>query len=524
MRNREDGFLQDNQFFREFTLRVCGSLDLGEALWQCFLYVCETIPADDLMLTVYDQAFGSLEVVATADRDGGRVRSDKVILAPGERAQFERIENHPRVRICNDVLEDPIMEKVAVQFKWPDSSVIVGRLIIQHKFIGSLIVRANGKDRYREEHAKLWSLVNEPAGIALANSRQYAELLKLKDLLADSNRYLNDELRRSFDQEIVGAAFGLRDVIEQVATVAPLPSPVLLTGETGTGKEVIANAIHKLSPHHNGPLVIVNCGAIPESLIDSELFGHEKGSFTGALTERKGRFERADKGTIFLDEVGELPLQAQVRLLRVLQQKEVERVGGSRLIKVDIRIVSATHRDLKKLVSTGGFREDLYYRLGVYPIDIPPLRERRADIPALTEYFIKMKAREMGFRSMPTLIPGAIDRLMAYDWPGNVRELANAVERALIRSGGKPLVFDDVRPAQETMEGSHPGNLRLEAMEKEHICRVMEMTGGRIEGENGAAMLLGINPATLRNRMRKLRIPFGRAEIRRQRERQAASG
>ncbi len=515
--------MQDNQFFREFTLRVCGSLDLSEALWHCFLYVSETIPADYLMLTVYDQDFGSLEVVATADKDRGRIRSDKVVLSPEGREQFEKIENHPRVRICGDVLDDPIMEKVAVQFKWPDSSVIVGRLIIQHKLIGSLIVRANGKGRYKEEHAKLWSLVNEPAAIALANSRRYAELLKLKDLLTADNLYLKSELRKDFDQEIVGAGFGLRDVMEQVVTVAPLPSPVLLAGETGTGKEVIANAIHKLSPRHNGPLVTVNCGAIPESLVDSELFGHEKGSFTGALTDRKGRFERADKGTIFLDEVGELPLPAQVRLLRVLQQKEIERVGGSHPIKVDIRIISATHRDLQKLVASGGFREDLYYRLGVYPIRIPPLRERRADIPALTDHFIRAKAREMGFRSMPTLSPGSIDRLMAYDWPGNVRELANAVERALIRSHGKPLAFDDVKPSQEAMQAQQFAGLRLEAIEKEHICRILEMSGGRIEGQNGAAMLLGINPATLRNRMRKLRIPFGRAEIRRQKEKQSAS-
>ena len=316
--------------------------------------------------------------------------------------------------------------------------------------MGSLLVRANGTNRYTEEHGELWSLVNEPVGIALANSQQYLELLKLKDALADDNLYLSNELRHSVGTEIVGANFGLKEVMDQVCKVAPLSSPVLLMGETGTGKEIIANAIHNLSTRNNGPLITVNCGAIPETLIDSELFGHERGSFTGALTERRGRFERADRGTIFLDEVGELPPQAQVRLLRVLQEKEVERVGGSQPIKVDIRIISATHKNLEEMVAEGRFRDDLYYRLGVYPIRLPPLRERRADIPALVEYFLRRKAHEMGLHSVPALAKGAIDRLLGYEWPGNVREVANLVERALIQSDGKVVSFEDVMPAHGT--------------------------------------------------------------------------
>jgi transcriptional regulator with GAF, ATPase, and Fis domain len=319
--------------------------------------------------------------------------------------------------------------------------------------------------------------------------------------------------------------------MDQVYKVAPLSSPVLLMGETGTGKEIIANAIHNLSLRSNGPLITVNCGAIPESLIDSELFGHERGSFTGALTERRGRFERADKGTIFLDEMGELPPQAQVRLLRVLQEKEVERIGGSQPIKVDIRIISATHKNLEEMVSEGQFRDDLYYRLGVYPIRLPPLRERKADIPALVEHFMERKAHEMGLHSVPTLGRGAIDRLLNYEWPGNVREVANVVERALIQSDGKIVSFDDVmspplgnasatrlphrakdageaRLRESSMEQS--SYLRLDDIEARHIRHVMELTGGRIGGKNGAAVLLDMNPATLRYRMQKLQIPFGR--------------
>ena len=525
-----------NDFFREFTFRICGSLNIGEALWRCLVYVRKILPADELVLSVYNPALGTLEVVARADDKGFVTEPESVPMPFHVRKELENVQRYDRVRIRNDVWQDPIIKEVALQLKWPSSSVIVARLIIQHKFIGSLIVRANGLDRYTEEHGELWATVNEPVAIALANSRQYRDLLQLKEALADDNRYLHNELRKNIGAQIVGANFGLKDVMDHVYRVAPLSSPVLLIGETGSGKEIIANAIHNLSPRNNGPLITVNCGAIPESLIDSELFGHEKGAFTGALTDRRGRFERADKGTIFLDEVGELPLQAQVRLLRVLQEKEVERVGGSQLIKVDIRIVSATHRSLEKLVAEGAFREDLYYRLRVYPIRIPPLRERRLDIPALVEHFVERRARELGLRSTPVLASGAIDRLIRYDWPGNVRELANVVERALIQSDGKHLTFDDiVVPSRRSehpdavavafddghapLDGSShdaaqamPAHLKLDEVEARHIRQVMEMTGGKIEGKNGAATVLGMNPATLRYRMQKLGISFGRGK------------
>ena len=299
--------------------------------------------------------------------------------------------------------------------------------------------------------------------------------MKLRDMLADENRYLRDELQRDWKEEIVGSSFGLREVMEQVWKVGPLPSPVLLVGETGSGKELIAHAIHNLSLRHNGPLVAVNCGAIPETLLDSELFGHEKGAFTGAVTQRRGRFERADKGTIFLDEVGELPAQAQVRLLRVLQEKEIERVGGSQAIKIDIRIISATHRNLEEMVAEGVFRADLYYRLGVFPIRIPPLRERRADIPALVSHFMEKKVHEMGLRITPTLAPGAIDRLLRYDWPGNVREVANVVERALIQSNGKPLTFDECRASPEDSRRRRAGRSSSKKWKRSISGRSMKM-------------------------------------------------
>jgi transcriptional regulator with GAF, ATPase, and Fis domain len=508
--------VDENQFFREITLRICGSLEIEKALWHCFLYIRNIIPADELIMTVYDPGTGTLDVVATAYDKGGIAVMDKVVMPHNLQRQLEDPSRFPRVRISEDVYKDEIVGLVAKRYNWADSSIIVGRLIIEDKFVGSLIVRANGKKRYTEDNAKLWSLINEPAAVALANSRRYLELMRLKELLADDSKYFQNELQRGFSEKIVGAEFGLKEVMSQVLKVAPLSSPVLLNGETGTGKELIANAIHNFSPRNNGPLIKVNCGAIPDSLIDSELFGHEKGAFTGALLQQRGRFERANGGTIFLDEVCELPLHAQVRLLRVLQEKEIERVGGNQSIKIDLRIISATNKDLKKLVGENLFRDDLYYRLCVVPINIPPLRDRKIDIPALIEYFMRRKAKEIGLHFMPGLIPGTMEKLIEYGWPGNVRELSNAVERAIIIHEGKPLSFEDIvgiQAGKSENTFSIPENkyLTLKNIEALHISRAMETAGGKVEGKNGAAAILGMNPGTLRSKMRKLGIPFGKA-------------
>jgi len=506
----------ENEFFRELTLRICGTLDLEKALWQCFLYVSTVMPADDLDLIIYDSALGTIDVVATANASGGIQRMDKTHLPPEFRQEIEEAYRHPRVRVAGNVFDDPILGRIAKNVGWEPCSMMLGRLIIDGKYIGAIGVRSAGIGRYSEDHVRLWSLVNEPAAIALANSRRLREVVDLKDMLADDNRYLRDELRKN-SVEIVGADFGLKDVMENVRKVAPLTSPVLLVGETGTGKEVIANAIHNLSPRYTGPFVKVNCGAIPESLIDSELFGHEKGAFTGAIARKRGRFERAHGGTIFLDEISELPPHAQVRLLRVLQEKEIERVGGTEPVKLDIRVISATNRNLEKMVEQGDFRGDLYFRIKVFPLEVPPLRARKNDIPALVQHFIRKKSREMVRHTIPVLAPGAIDALMTYDWPGNVREVENAVERALILSDGKPLKFDGILGVQKSARGvvgpiSHADAPRvsLQEVEADHIRRVLETSGGRIEGQGGAAELLGLNPGTLRHRMRKLGIPFGR--------------
>ena len=318
--------------------------------------------------------------------------------------------------------------------------------------------------------------------------------------------------------EIVGAKFGLKQVMNRARQVAAMDSPVLILGETGTGKDMIANAIHNSSPRSSGPFVGINCGAIPDSLIDSELFGHEKGAFTGALSQKRGRFERANKGTIFLDEIGELPAAAQVRLLRVLQSREIERVGGVETISLDIRVIAATNRNLEEMVKNRKFREDLWYRLNVFPILVPPLRHRRSDIPSLAQHFIDRKAKELKIAATPTLAGGAIDSLMAYDWPGNVRELENVIERAMILHRGKPLRFDDlglspVKPDKGATGVPADEMMELNTLIKDHVQRVLQLTGGKIHGPGGAGEVLGVNPGTLRSKMKKLGIPFREKRI-----------
>jgi formate hydrogenlyase transcriptional activator len=278
---------------------------------------------------------------------------------------------------------------------------------------------------------------------------------------------------------------------------------VLITGETGTGKELIARAIHEASSRKDRPLIKVNCGALAPNLIESELFGHEKGAFTGASARKPGRFELADGGTIFLDEIGELPLELQVKLLRVIQENEFERLGGNRTIKADVRIIAATNRNLKFEVENGRFREDLWYRLNVYPITVPPLRQRKEDIPLLVEHFVNGYAKKFG-KTITSVAPKSLQKLQVHSWPGNVRELANAIERAVIHAKGSVLQLVD--RFELTNDDQAFTVKTLGEVEREHIIETLEHTGWRIEGPNGAANILGLNPSTLRTRMLKLGI------------------
>jgi transcriptional regulator with GAF, ATPase, and Fis domain len=319
-------------------------------------------------------------------------------------------------------------------------------------------------------------------------------------------KYLVEEIRSDRDA-MIGESPAWQRVIAQIAQVAPTASTVLIQGETGTGKELVARAIHERSPRRERPLVKVNCAALPRDLVESELFGHEKGAFTGATQQRRGRFELADGGTLFLDEAGELPLETQAKLLRVLQEREFERVGGTRSLRTDVRVIAATNRDLHAQVEAGTFRSDLYYRLNVFPIVVPPLRERRDDIPGLVRHFAAKAARKLG-RTLDAVSPAFVEQASAGAWPGNIRELENFVERAMIMSNGAVLDATDLPPAAtpEKKPVVAAEDATLAAMERTHIRRVLELTSWVIEGQRGAARILGLRPSTLRNRLRKLGI------------------
>jgi len=380
-------------------------------------------------------------------------------------------------------------------------------------------IMVDGKVKWLREKAKL--IYNEKGdvvrliGITQDITYRIETEKKLEEakIKIEDNRVLQRELHRLSGDQIIGAEFGLKDVMEKATMASSVESPVLLQGETGVGKDVIANYIHYASARSKESFITVNCGAIPNELIDSELFGHEKGAFTGALSQKRGRFERANRGTIFLDEIGELPLPAQVRLLRVLQNREIERVGGTKIIPLDIRIIAATNRNLEEMVKKSKFREDLWFRLNVFPLLIPPLRLRIEDIPALVQHFIERKTKELKLKETPNLAPDEIDSLTAYNWPGNVRELENVIERAMILHRSGPLRFDDLdlspdEPVNATAHASKYETLELDVLVKRHIQHVLQLTGGKIHGPGGAGEVLGVNPDTLRYRMRKLGISF----------------
>lgn len=513
-----------NDFFRGAVKRICGSLDISRSMETSFHYLKRFIPLDSIHLSRYLPDLNVFEAVAEYSPEVSKF-PDKVIPLPEQSRAYWTAEwdELGQIKIINQPEEDPEIRKICRIIGMDlDFSMLRMRLEVEGNHVGSLGLLANGTDRYTEKHGELVKSLHEPFVIAMANALKYEEVLRLKDMLVDDNRFLFRQLSDLSDSEIIGADFGLKEVMKMVRQVAPLDSPVLLMGETGVGKGVIANAIHLSSARRKKPFISVNCGAIPDTLVDSELFGHEKGAFTGARSQKRGRFERADKGTIFLDEIGELPPQAQVRMLNVLQNREIERVGGTSTISVDIRIISATNRNLEEMMHSGRFREDLWFRLNVFPIMIPPLRQRKEDIPALVHHFIDKKTIELKIKEKPVLAPGALNLLKEYDWPGNVREVVNIVERALIQHRDGRLTFDSLASpltgkglSQETTLQAQEF-LTLDDLNAQHIRRVLKFVGGKVHGPGGAADILGIHPSTLRKRMEKLAIPYKRNTMKRE--------
>lgn len=408
-----------------------------------------------------------------------------------------------------------------------EGELLAGVLRSGDEVTGVLLLASGAGRHFSAEHRRLAVILLDPLSVALANTQRIHDLAALREAAEAERQTLLARLGRTdLTESIVGAEGGLKLVMQRVALVSRSDAPVLLLGETGTGKEVVARAVHLRSARHQGPFIRVNCGAIPSELIDSQLFGHEKGSFTGAAEMRQGWFERADGGTLFLDEIGELPLAAQVRLLRVLQDGYLERVGGQQPVRVDVRIVAATHRNLPALVETKEFREDLWYRLAVFPILLPPLRERLEDIPDLAQHFAERAAARFG---LPVVMPSPrdIQLLAGYAWPGNVRELGAVIDRAAILGDGKTLEIanalgtptTDYQPPTASLSGPTRSDrptsrldsvVPLEDAIQSHIERALHVTQGRIEGPRGAAALLHINPHTLRSKMRKLGIDWDR--------------
>jgi transcriptional regulator with GAF, ATPase, and Fis domain len=398
---------------------------------------------------------------------------------------------------------------------WPGSAMAIG-LLVEDEPMGVLALGSDRPCAYGAEREPLVQALGEPLGVALRKDLRLHELITLREAAEADRRSLLQRLgRQDIADTIVGERSGLQSTMREVELVARADSPVLILGETGTGKEVVARAIHARSARAAGPFLRVNCGAIPPELADSELFGHERGSFTGATARRQGWFERADGGTLFMDEIGELTPAVQVRLLRILQDGTFERVGGHQALKADVRILAATHQDLQSMVAAGRFRADLWYRIHVFPIRLPPLRERPGDIPELARHFAERAAQRLGLRACAP-DQGSIARLLGYPWPGNVRELAAVIERAAILGEGHRLAVAEalgggVPPQslpQPEAQGAGAGAQTLDQAMRAQIESALARCLGRIEGPFGAARLLAVNPHTLRARMRRLGIDW----------------
>ncbi|MDT8419036.1 MAG: sigma 54-interacting transcriptional regulator [Desulfuromonadales bacterium] len=527
-----------DEFLKDATLRICSTLKLDEALQRTRDYIAQFIPVDGLFVNIYEKENRAIRTIACSTISEG-TRKDVITPLNEEAIRFLKgFESSPGVRIEHKkhptdsimgILEAPILGYI-------DREILALHLSVKGQHLGVTLASALPGSQFSQEDIHLFETLHEPFTMALVNALTYEKTNSLNERLLDNNRHFARQLSACKEGRIVGSTGGLKNLMEIVEQVAPMNNSVLLLGETGVGKEIIANAIHCMSPRKEGPLIKVNCGAIPEELIDSELFGHEKGAFTGASQLKRGRFERADGGTIFLDEIGELPPAAQVRLLRVLQTHEIERVGGTATIPVNIRVIAATHRNLERMVIENKFREDLWFRINVFPLVIPPLRQRTEDIPELVRHFVQKISREMGLRNPPEIADGALEQLKRYSWPGNVREVENVVERALIQSRGRTLKIDPLYFASrleapddqlnagnacifpclgaQTCDGG-PQNtdgiiVRLDDAISKHIKDVLRMCKGKVNGAGGAAELLGVNPSTLRNKMNKLGIEYGK--------------
>jgi formate hydrogenlyase transcriptional activator len=491
------------QLLLEINNTLVSNLNLRELLSAISSCLRRVMPHDVAGLALHDQRIDKLRITALEFPEHEDVFIEDEIVdlegTPGGRAFTTR---QPVVS-GGEISTDPLGKRAGVK------SACAVPLISHDRVLGVLGVGRLNENAFTEVDAELLTEVGKQVAIAVENALAYREIDTLKNKLQEEKLYLQEEIRTEYNfEEIVGTSAALKRALQDVETVAPTDSTVLIFGETGTGKELIARALHNLSGRREHTLVKVNCAAIPTGLLESEMFGHEKGAFTGAVEQRKGRFELAHRGTIFLDEVEEIPVELQPKLLRVLQEHEFERLGSGKTIRVDVRVVAATNADLAQMVAEKKFRSDLYYRLNVFPVSLPALRERPEDIPLLVNFFAQKFAQQMK-KPIKTIPQETMTQLTAYSWPGNIRELQNLVERAVILSRGSVLEVPLVE-SKQSVNGNPANQLqgptKLETVEREHILKVLRETGWVIGGPAGAAARLGLNRTTLNHRMRKLGI------------------
>ncbi len=509
-----DAYLNRRQFLRErdrlqllfdLTNALVSKLSPDELFSAISEQLHKVVSFDVVALTLLDRKTGELLLSGFRKDDNFRWEFDRTrgrpdgtptaeALATGkpvltEKADFERFPSP----LCKKMVDAGIRSSCSIPLKSPNTT------------LGTLELARTSGSRFHEEDVELLVQVARQIAVALENSLAYRELAEMKEKLAHEKLYLEDEIRldRHFG-EMLGESPAFQSVLKNIQIVGPTEATVLILGETGTGKELAARAIHQRSGRGKNSFIKVNCAAIPSSLLESELFGHEKGAFTGALSQRIGRFELAHQGTLFLDEIGEIPLDLQSKLLRAIQEQEFERLGGNRTIRVDVRFVAASNRNLKAMVDSGSFRSDLYYRLHVFPLILPPLRDRREDIPLLCRYFIQKYAQRMG-RAIESIPAAAMEALAGYAWPGNIRELQNVMERSVILSRGRDLEL--------AMPEFEPGGWNSNAVcgngagaEKDRILHALREAKGLVSGPRGAAGRLGLKRTTLQARMKKLGI------------------
>ncbi|MFP5276739.1 MAG: sigma 54-interacting transcriptional regulator [Acidobacteriota bacterium] len=493
----------------ELSSVLLANVDIRKVLGAFSASMRHVIPHDAATLALFDEATGKLRVQFLSAAGEPDPLQQEVLLDANASPSGQAFRTR-RPILLNRIDRWPFARESVKHLT--DLGLVSGiwvPLLHRERTLGALMVGSRQENAFKEHDAELLGQIAGQVAMAVNNALAFKRIAELRDRLNQEKQYLEDEINLEHRfEDIVGESTGLRNVLRQIETVAPTDATVLIQGETGTGKELLARAIHRLSPRADRTFIKLNCAAIPAGLIESELFGHEKGAFTGAIARKIGRLELAHEGTLFLDEIGELPLELQPKLLRALQEREIERLGGTRPIPVNVRLIAATNRDLARMVAEKQFRSDLFYRLKVFPVFAPPLRERAGDIPVLVRHFVTRHSRRMG-KSIETIPPEAMQALCRWKWPGNIRELENFLERAVILSRGSvlhvPLVeledVDEDEPEEETA-----ANPTLHAAEREHIVRALREAKGMIGGVNGAAARLGLKRTTLNSKIKKLGI------------------